>query len=332
MDVHTRAKEASSQSHDLMRSWLSAQEELRKNWLDAMRELGRTPGSTAWTDTVETWQRSLTQALDMRTQWTRRWVGDLATNERAPEQLREQIEWGQDMLQRWTDAEKELWDIWFGVMKSMSPAMNPGGVARTGQTVAQIWRDGMQRLIDMQTDWAARWMTGTQEMFTVATGASARNEDVVPSKHTGEEPGRTSIKEAAGSDVDVRGEAESRAARAAETKQPVEPHASGARPAQGLPSSSGRDELIQAIMSAAHADADQAARAVDVILSAITTALAQGEDVRLPGFGSFKVIETQARVGRNPRTNAPIAIPAGRKAVFRPGSDLRKAVTSTSTP
>jgi DNA-binding protein HU-beta len=39
--------------------------------------------------------------------------------------------------------------------------------------------------------------------------------------------------------------------------------------------------------------------------------------VRLPGLGTFEVVETPARTGRNPRTGEPMAIEAKRRLKFR---------------
>lgn len=51
-----------------------------------------------------------------------------------------------------------------------------------------------------------------------------------------------------------------------------------------------------------------------------------GGEIPLPGVGKLKVQETAARKGRNPRTGAPIDIPAGKKVYFVPGSDLKDAL------
>ena len=48
----------------------------------------------------------------------------------------------------------------------------------------------------------------------------------------------------------------------------------------------------------------QAAAAVDVMIESIKEAMANGENVRLVGFGTFSVKKREARVGRNPRTGA----------------------------
>ena len=59
---------------------------------------------------------------------------------------------------------------------------------------------------------------------------------------------------------------------------------------------------------------------------AAATALKDGDKVQLVGFGSFEVKKRAARVGRNPKTNDTIEIPASVVPVFKAGKALKDAV------
>jgi DNA-binding protein HU-beta len=67
-------------------------------------------------------------------------------------------------------------------------------------------------------------------------------------------------------------------------------------------------------------------RVVDATLEAITDALKKHDDVRFVGFGTFSVAQRSATEGRNPRTGAPIRIPASKRAKFKPGKGLNEAL------
>lgn len=67
------------------------------------------------------------------------------------------------------------------------------------------------------------------------------------------------------------------------------------------------------------ADADLC---VELLLSLIADALRRGHEVKITNFGVFEVRERAARMGRNPRTNEPVPIPATRSVVFRPADAL----------
>ena len=66
--------------------------------------------------------------------------------------------------------------------------------------------------------------------------------------------------------------------------------------------------------------------AVSTNLQAMNSAIVGGHRIEIRGFGSFSVIHRAARMGRNPRSGAPVEIPAARVQHFKPGKALREAV------
>ena len=85
-------------------------------------------------------------------------------------------------------------------------------------------------------------------------------------------------------------------------------------------------ELTEAVADAADLGKAEAARAVDAVLGAISSALGQGDSVSLVGFGTFSVKHRAARQGRNPRTGETIQIAATSVPGFKAGRALRDAV------
>ena len=85
-------------------------------------------------------------------------------------------------------------------------------------------------------------------------------------------------------------------------------------------------ELINAVAAATEFSKKDAEAAVTATLEAITSALKDGDKVQLVGFGSFEVKKRAARVGRNPKTNDTIEIPASVVPVFKAGKPLKDAV------
>ncbi len=87
-----------------------------------------------------------------------------------------------------------------------------------------------------------------------------------------------------------------------------------------------KSELIDAIASSADISKADAGRALDAAISAITTALKEGDQVTLVGFGTFLVKDRAARTGRNPQTGAEIKIAASKVPGFKAGKGLKDAV------
>ena len=87
-----------------------------------------------------------------------------------------------------------------------------------------------------------------------------------------------------------------------------------------------KSALAQAVAKDSGLTIVKANEVIGSVLSNLEKALAEGDDVRLTGFGSFKVKETKARTGRNPSTGQPIEVPASRRVSFSAGSNLTSAV------
>ena len=70
--------------------------------------------------------------------------------------------------------------------------------------------------------------------------------------------------------------------------------------------------------------------ALDAFAECVSKAMARGEKVSLPGFGSFSLSRRAARMGRNPKSGEEIKIPARYYARFKPGSDMKLAAASAT--
>ena len=88
----------------------------------------------------------------------------------------------------------------------------------------------------------------------------------------------------------------------------------------------GRQELTKSIATQTGLTQKKSAEVLEATLVTIRESLSQGNEVRLVGFGSFKVRRSAARKGVNPRDRKPIEVPAKDRVRFSPGKELSDAV------
>jgi DNA-binding protein HU-beta len=86
-----------------------------------------------------------------------------------------------------------------------------------------------------------------------------------------------------------------------------------------------KGQLIKAVNEIIQ-DGKTSELAVNAVLAAIRETLGRGENIGIPTFGSFKIVERSAREARNPSTGEPVTVPAKRVVKFQMGSDLDAAV------
>jgi integration host factor subunit alpha len=69
---------------------------------------------------------------------------------------------------------------------------------------------------------------------------------------------------------------------------------------------------------------------VDAFFDLISERLAQGQDVKLSGFGNFQIRTKAPRPGRNPRTGEAIPIQARRVVTFHASSKLKEQIQGSA--
>jgi DNA-binding protein HU-beta len=87
-----------------------------------------------------------------------------------------------------------------------------------------------------------------------------------------------------------------------------------------------KSELVDALASGSGVTKADAIRVLETFMTTVTDALKSGDQVVIPGFGSFSTGERGARTGRNPQTGKAIEIKACRVAKFKAGKNLKEAV------
>lgn len=70
---------------------------------------------------------------------------------------------------------------------------------------------------------------------------------------------------------------------------------------------------------------------VDTVLDIMKDTLANGDILKVSGFGSFIVKEKDDRRGRNPQTGEEITINARRVLAFKPSTILKNAMNGITT-
>ncbi len=88
-------------------------------------------------------------------------------------------------------------------------------------------------------------------------------------------------------------------------------------------------QLIDALVEATGESKADCDRNLEAVLAALSQALEKGERVDLRGFGTFRMRESKARVGRNPRTGESVNIAAKKVPVFKPSKEFAERLKAT---
>jgi integration host factor subunit beta len=84
--------------------------------------------------------------------------------------------------------------------------------------------------------------------------------------------------------------------------------------------------LIDTVQKEAGISKAKAEQVINIFFNAVSEALARGERVEMRGFCSIFVKDYKGYIGRNPKTGAPVQIPAKRLPFFKCGKELKERV------
>ena len=87
-----------------------------------------------------------------------------------------------------------------------------------------------------------------------------------------------------------------------------------------------KKELAQNLSDQTELSLADAKKFVDLFFDAIKEQLNSGKTVKLSGFGTFDIVQTKERVGRNPKTMEEFPIPSKRKVKFTVSPKVKKSI------
>jgi DNA-binding protein HU-beta len=89
-----------------------------------------------------------------------------------------------------------------------------------------------------------------------------------------------------------------------------------------------KHEFVESLAVQCDISKAEAGRTLEAILDSLTQAMADGEEVRFTGFGTFSTQRRRAREGVNPQDpSRKIRIRAAHVPKFKPGASLRTAAS-----
>lgn len=86
--------------------------------------------------------------------------------------------------------------------------------------------------------------------------------------------------------------------------------------------------LVDALCEQVFLTKPDAKALVEHFFEVIRSRLAQGQPVKLSGFGNFVLRDKSERPGRNPKTGEKIPVTARRVVTFKPGLKLKTKIES----
>ena len=87
-----------------------------------------------------------------------------------------------------------------------------------------------------------------------------------------------------------------------------------------------KNELIAALAEKLGTSKTESGRVLDAVFETVTDGLKSHAEVRVKGFGTFRVKDVKEQQRRNPSTGETFLSPASKKVVFKAAAELGESV------
>ena len=87
-----------------------------------------------------------------------------------------------------------------------------------------------------------------------------------------------------------------------------------------------KSQLVQKLAEGSELSKKQADTVLQALVDVTVNSVRKGDPVKIPGLGTFRKVQTKARMGRNPQTGEPIKIPARKKVRFSVAKTFKETV------
>jgi DNA-binding protein HU-beta len=87
-----------------------------------------------------------------------------------------------------------------------------------------------------------------------------------------------------------------------------------------------KSQLVQKLAEVSELSKKQADTVLQRLVEITVGSVRKGDPVKIPGLGTFRKVQTKARMGRNPQTGEAIKIPARKKVRFSVAKTFKEAV------
>jgi len=141
------------QVSEFQRNWMKQQQALLGDWLGTLQNAGADKPANMWQEAVSVMEQQVESVLDIQ----KKSLLSLAENSRhvqgVPDAFSQWVAQMESGLELWTEVQRRLWEVWFNLLRSNTPA------AQTpGETLVKNWQDMARRAISTQEQWLSNWM------------------------------------------------------------------------------------------------------------------------------------------------------------------------------
>ena len=163
------------QTDDMLQALTDTQKKLWGIWAEAAeQQAGQAQLAETWRKAVDAWEAAVKNSLETQKAVLRS-VGDSTSAVPAiPQDLLDWAAQTQALSTRWTDAQSELWESYFGMVRKAVPVKMLGTIDDENQKLFAVWQESVEKVGAAQLAWAQKWTERAADAAPKGTGTAAK--------------------------------------------------------------------------------------------------------------------------------------------------------------
>ncbi len=151
------------QTEAMFKNWTDAQKKMWENWQEMAKQGPSLDQATqVWQKTIENWEETVKNTMEAQSAWTKNWSESLNTDG-LPEEVVNWAKQAQDMNKQFGDAQNQMWQGWFDLMKQTDFSKINSNWDGEGQQAFQQWQEMAKQVMEAQMQWVNMWMPKSGE-------------------------------------------------------------------------------------------------------------------------------------------------------------------------
>ena len=163
------------QTDDMLQAVTDTQKKFWGIWAEAAeQQAGQAQLAETWRKAVDTWEAAVKNGLETQ----KAAMGSLGDSASAvPGIPRDLLDWAaqtQALSARWTEAQGELWESYFGMLRKAVPVKMLGTIDDENQKLFAVWQESVEKVGAAQLAWAQMWTERAAGAAPKGTGTTAK--------------------------------------------------------------------------------------------------------------------------------------------------------------
>ncbi len=163
------------QTDDMLQTLTDTQKKFWGTWAEtAEQQASQAQLAETWRKAVDAWEDAVKNGLDTQKAMMQS-LGDSASAVPAiPRDLLDWVAQTQALSTRWTEAQSELWESYFGMVRKAVPAKMLGTIDDENQKLFAVWQESVEKIGAAQLAWAQTWTERAAGAAPQGTGTTAK--------------------------------------------------------------------------------------------------------------------------------------------------------------